>query len=60
MNVNRDASPAQIKEAFRKEIVKYHPDRVAGLGIELRELAERKAKELNQAYTLAKQQRQFS
>jgi DnaJ like chaperone protein len=38
---------------------KYHPDRVEGLGIELRELAERKAKELNQAYTSAKQHRGF-
>jgi DnaJ-class molecular chaperone len=37
----------------------YHPDRVEGLGIELRELAERKAKEVNNAYATAKQQRRF-
>jgi DnaJ-domain-containing protein 1 len=59
LNVGKDASPDQIKSAFRKEISKYHPDRVEGLGIELRELADRKAKEVNQAYTLAKEQRRF-
>jgi DnaJ-domain-containing protein 1 len=59
LNVDRNASPEQIKTAFRKEISKYHPDRVEGLGVELRELADRMAKELNTAYTLAKQQRGF-
>jgi DnaJ-domain-containing protein 1 len=59
LNVDQNASPEQIKSAFRKEISKYHPDRVEGLGIELRELADRKAKEVNRAYTLAKEQRRF-
>jgi len=57
--VNESATPEEIKSAFRKEISKYHPDRVEGLGIELRELAELKAKEVNQAYTFAKQHRRF-
>jgi DnaJ-domain-containing protein 1 len=60
LNVERDATPEKIKGAFRKEISKYHPDRVEGLGIELRELADQKAKEVNQAYTLAKQERRFN
>jgi DnaJ-domain-containing protein 1 len=59
LNVDRNASPEQIKSAFRKEISKYHPDRVEGLGIELRELADQKAKEVNRAYALAKEQRHF-
>jgi DnaJ-class molecular chaperone len=59
LNVDRNASIEQIKSAFRKEISKYHPDRVEGLGVELRELADRMAKEVNHAYTLAKQQRGF-
>src|SRR5260221_13466204 len=59
LNVDKNASPEQIKSAFRKEISKYHPDRVEGLGVELRELADRMAKEVNHAYTLAKQQRGF-
>ena len=59
LNVDKNAAPEQIKSAFRKEISKYHPDRVEGLGVELRELADRMAKEVNHAYTLAKQQRGF-
>jgi DnaJ-domain-containing protein 1 len=59
LNVDQNASAEQIKSAFRKEISKYHPDRVEGLGAELRELADRMAKEVNHAYTLAKQQRGF-
>lgn len=60
LSVDQNASPEQIKSAFRKEISKYHPDRVEGLGIELRDLAERKAKEVNLAYTIAKKQRRFN
>jgi DnaJ-domain-containing protein 1 len=60
LNVDKNASPEQIKTAFRREISKYHPDRVEGLGIELQELADRKAKQVNRAYTLAKQVRGFT
>jgi len=59
LNVDQNASTEQIKNAFRKEISKYHPDRVEGLGVELRELADRMAKEVNHAYTVVKQQRGF-
>lgn len=59
LNVDQNASTEQIKTAFRREISKYHPDRVEGLGVELRELADRMAKEVNHAYSLAKQQRGF-
>jgi DnaJ-class molecular chaperone len=60
LNVDRNATAEQIKEAFRKEISKYHPDRVEGLGIELRELADRKAKEVTGAYAVAKTLRRFN
>lgn len=60
LGVSKDASPDAIKTAFRKEIARYHPDRVEGLGRELRELAERKAKEINSAYSAAKRERRFS
>lgn len=60
LNVEENASAEQIKSAFRKEIAKYHPDRVQGLGIELRELAELKAKEVNHAYSVAKKHRRFN
>jgi DnaJ domain len=44
------ASTDEIKAAYRDAIKQYHPDYVASLGVELREVAERKTKELNAAY----------
>jgi DnaJ-domain-containing protein 1 len=60
LNIDKNATAEQIKAAFHREISKYHPDRVEGLGIELRELADRKAKEVNGAYAVAKEQRRFN
>lgn len=43
-------SDDEIKRKYKKLIADYHPDRVANLGIELRDLAERKTKAINYAY----------
>jgi hypothetical protein len=48
------ASQDRIAEAYRNLAQMYHPDKVATLGIELRELAERRMKEINAAYQLLK------
>lgn len=39
-----------IKPSYRKIIAQYHPDRVAAMGNEIQEVAEKKAKEINRAY----------
>jgi DnaJ like chaperone protein len=44
------ATPEQIKNAYRKLSMQYHPDKVAYLGEEFRRVAEEKMKELNEAY----------
>ena len=44
------ASEADIKRAFRREIAKYHPDKVQHLGTEFQEIAVSKAAELTQVY----------
>ena len=49
--VSRSASLEEVKTAYRSLIRQYHPDKVATLGQELRELAERKSKVINQAYS---------
>ena len=54
LQVPRDATPAAVQLAYRKLMRQYHPDRVATLGAELQELAERKAKQINAAYEEAK------
>jgi len=50
LGVSPDADPAAIREAYRHLISQYHPDKVAALGPELREFAERKSKEITAAY----------
>lgn len=48
--VARDAPPEEVKRAFRREIARYHPDKVAHLGPEFLGIAEARAAELTEAY----------
>jgi len=50
LGVGPDASPEEISRAYRAQMKLYHPDRVADLGTELREVAHRKALEIQRAY----------
>ena len=50
LEVAADAPAEEIKRAFRREIAKYHPDKVQHLGKEFQDIAANKAAELTQAY----------
>ena len=50
LDVAPDAAADEIKRAFRREIAKYHPDKVQHLGKEFQEIAANKAAELTRAY----------
>jgi hypothetical protein len=50
LEVSADAPVDEIKRAFRREIAKYHPDKVQHLGKEFQEIAASKAAELTLAY----------
>lgn len=50
LDVPRDASPEEVKAAYKKLAGKYHPDKVAHLGDEFKSLAEEKFKEIQEAY----------
>ena len=39
-----------VKSTYRKIIAQYHPDRVVAMGPEIKDVAEKKAKEINEAY----------
>ena len=39
-----------VKLAYQNLVKQYHPDRMEGMGAELRELAESRTKEINRAY----------
>ncbi|MBN2125400.1 MAG: DnaJ domain-containing protein [Deltaproteobacteria bacterium] len=50
LGVGREASPDEIKAAYRRLAAQYHPDKVVHLGDEFRELAEKRFKEIQKAY----------
>lgn len=50
LGVRPGASREEIESAYRRLVKEYHPDRVAHLGEELRELAHRKMIEIQEAY----------
>ena len=50
LEIEQSDDPEKIKNNYRKIIAQYHPDRVRALGPEIREVAEKKAKEINEAY----------
>ena len=57
LGVSEWASVEDVTAAWRTRMAQYHPDKVATLGPEIRELAERKAREINQAYEDAMRRR---
>ena len=50
LDVDPAASMAEIEAAYRRLISQYHPDKVAGAAPELRDAAEKRAREINAAY----------
>jgi DnaJ-domain-containing protein 1 len=50
LGVGRNASREEITRRYHEELKRYHPDRVADLGVELQRLAHQKTIELRRAY----------
>ncbi len=50
LGLESGASQDEIKKAYRKLSMKYHPDKVRHLGDEFKDIAEKKMKEINAAY----------
>ena len=50
LEVPPNASVEEMRAAYRRKVQQYHPDKVAGMGPEIREVAERRMKEINAAY----------
>jgi len=50
LNVRRNATKDDIKNAYKELLKKYHPDKVAFLGEEFQEIAHKKMVEIQRAY----------
>jgi DnaJ like chaperone protein len=50
LGVGPNASREEIKKAYRRLANQYHPDKVSHLGREFRDLAERRFKDIQEAY----------
>lgn len=50
LEITPDATNDEIKKAYRKMAIKYHPDKVATLGEDIQKAAEEKFKAISQAY----------
>lgn len=60
LGVERSASAAEVKRAYRKLMAKHHPDKLAAQGLpdEMRASAQQKAQQIQAAYELIKQAEQ--
>ena len=57
LEISPDASDEEVKKAYRELAKKYHPDKVAHLGEEVKRAAEEKFTRLNAAYEAIKEER---
>lgn len=59
LEINANTDIDSIKAAYKTKIKEYHPDKVQTMGKEIQEIANRKTKEINDAYNLIKKHRNF-
>ena len=52
LEVSPQASPEEIRAAYRRAVLRYHPDKVAHLGQEFQELAHKKLLAIQDAYEI--------
>ena len=61
LGLNRAASDAEVKRAYRKLVSQYHPDKLVSRGLpeEMMEMAKTRVRDINTAYGQIKQSRGF-
>ena len=57
LEISPSATDEEVRSAYRRMAMKYHPDRVATLGPEVQKAAEEKFKKIQEAYAAIKKQR---
>lgn len=57
LEIDENATEAEIKKAYRKMAVKYHPDKISSLGDDIKKAAKEKFMKVQEAYEIIKKQR---
>jgi DnaJ like chaperone protein len=57
LEISPSASDEEVKKAYRRMAMKYHPDRVSHLGDDYRKAADEKFRKVNEAYERIKKER---
>ena len=57
LEIDPSASNDEVKKAYRRMAMKYHPDKVSHLGDDFRKTADEKFKKVNEAYEKIKKER---
>jgi len=57
LEIDRSATDDEVKKAYRKIAMKYHPDKVSHLGEEFKKTADEKFRKVNEAYSRIKKER---
>jgi DnaJ like chaperone protein len=57
LEIEQSATNEEVKKAYRRMAMKYHPDKVSHLGDEYRKSADEKFKKVNEAYDRIKKER---
>lgn len=60
LEIEPTANDEEVKKAFRRMAMKYHPDKVSHLGEEFRKTADEKFKKVNEAYEKIKKERNMN
>jgi len=60
LEIDKSASDDEVKKAYRRMAMKYHPDKVSQLGEDVQNAAKEKFQRLNQAYENIKKERKIS
>jgi DnaJ like chaperone protein len=60
LEIEPAATDEEVKKAYRRMAMKYHPDKVSHLGDEFRKTADEKFKSVNEAYEKIKKERNMN
>jgi DnaJ like chaperone protein len=60
LEIERTANDEEVKKAYRRMAMKYHPDKVSHLGEEFRKTADEKFRKVNEAYEKIKKERNIN